>query len=507
MDFYENWIPSDFNIIGCEYSTDIDIIVPVPNEIIIQYYKNKKFILDTSLIVYELQNLGYDIVSRKLDINLVYIDIKTLNIINVLVGEPKLTQNIIYYTYSLHSQAYSQIISKPTKIDICDFTRLFSKIILDWMDKLLGKSRYKQLRPIKAQNYTNLISRLDFSIEILQEVNFINLFNNNKNIIKSLAMKLCQLSLLQFDTLEYTKKNISLQISRNLSVDYDNVLFILSRGKLGKIDNYDNIQKIFLILINQYKIIIEYNKTKFNMLNYKIDIDTYLEHCNLNCSNNFMINEFIKSPEKPTIQLSEYINNQYKLTKSLNEIFILYTFGIEFLPKQFISYICIENQRSIEWLELLKFYNCGNSINNTITFKDCETNFNLIRGCIGEKLLIDLIDWNILVENNLRPVYKCICGLLVENKGIKNSIGISPDLLLISNNNDIVIPVEIKTIVSNPNIINKKILREIKLATKQLETSIELIYKITQNYTFGLMVFCFIHNNQLSIKYKKLCIK
>ena len=71
-----------------------------------------------------------------------------------------------------------------------DFTRLFSKIILDWMEKLLGKTRYIELRPKKSQVYSNIILRLEFSYQILSEINFIELFNNNKNIVKSIGMKL-----------------------------------------------------------------------------------------------------------------------------------------------------------------------------------------------------------------------------------------------------------------------------------------------------------------------------
>ena len=95
MEFYKNWIPSCFNIIGCEYSTDIDIIIPVPSEKIISEYKNNKFNIDLTLIKSDLNKLGYNLTKLELDINLVYIDSKTSNIINCLVGEPKLTQNII----------------------------------------------------------------------------------------------------------------------------------------------------------------------------------------------------------------------------------------------------------------------------------------------------------------------------------------------------------------------------------------------------------------------------
>ena len=199
--------------------------------------------------------------------------------------------------------------------------------------------------------------------------------------------------------------------------------------------------------------------------------------------------------------MSNYINHQFTLIGSLNKIFELKSFGYDLLPKLLLDHIHLENQRSSEWLDLLKFYQCGNTINNTIQFVDCNTNFNLIRGCLGEKLLIDLINWEELIGF---PVSKCICGLIVETKGLKDSKGIAPDLLLINTtSNQLIYPVEIKTLVSDPDIINRKFLREFQLGSKQLDTSINLINKITNSSTFGLIVFCFIHNNKITIKYKK----
>jgi hypothetical protein len=254
---YLNLIPSSFNVIGCEYSTDIDIIIPVHSLQIIQDYKNKKCNINIDLIRNDLIKMGYDLTSRELDINLVYLDTDKLNIIDVLIGNPKLTQNIIHNTYSLHNQSHPPIVSNPTQINLTDITILFSKIILDWMVKLLCKSRYKELRPIKVQVYSNIISRLDFSLQILQDVDFINLFNTNKDITKSITMKLSQLVLLYLGELEYTKKNISSGINKILPIELDNILFVMTRGKMGQIDNLNKIQQIFTILINQYKVIID----------------------------------------------------------------------------------------------------------------------------------------------------------------------------------------------------------------------------------------------------------
>lgn len=499
IDFYLNWIPTCFNVIGCEYSTDIDIIIPVPNQEIITNYKNKKFNLDLNLVKTDLVDLGYDITNKDLDVNLVYLEPKTSNIIDSLIGEPKLTQNIIYHTYHLHPQAYPPIVPNQVQIDLSNFVRLFSKIVLDWMEKLLGKMRYKDLRPIKVQVYRDLVSRLDFSLQILQEANYVDLFQSTPDIIKSLGMKLGQIVLLYNDSLEYTKKNISLQINKILpSIEYDAFLFVLSRGKLTHIENLNVIKNIFNILITQYERIIQEIKTSYDMVDIGFDLDAYISTLTNN-SADFAIREFCKSPEKPSPELGEWINAKYHQAQSLNAIFEIETIGCDVLPQTMLAHIHMCNQRSTEWLDLLKFYSCGNSTNNVIEFIDCETNYNLIRGCLGEKLLVDLVDWDKIVGS---PVSKCICGLLVETKGVKDSKGIAPDLLLITDSS-LVIPVEIKTIVSEPNIVNRKFLREMNLASKQLDTSIQLIEKITNNKTFGLMVFCFIHSNQISIKYKK----
>lgn len=495
-----NWIPSEFNIFGCEYSTDIDIGLLVPNQKIIEDYKNKKIKLDLSLIKTDLESLGFDLNNISIDINLIYIDPNTKNLSTCLIGS-KDTQNIIYHTYHLHPQAYPIFFTNPVQIDLIDKVRFFSKLILDSIDLLLGKIRYTELRPKKTQVYTDLPNRLDFSLQILNETNFENLFITNKDLTKSIGMKLSQLVLLFNEKQAYTKKTISNQISLILPIDYDSILYILSRGKLGKLLDQNEISKIYKILLDVYKLIINEIKQNLNLSSYDLNLLNIIIA-------DFDLAEFIKSPEKPTTQLAVWIDNLYSQTNSLNKIFELKSYGYDELPQLLKNNIHIEDQRSLEWLELLKFYKCGNTINNRINYIDCTTNFNLIRGCLGEKLLINYIDWNKLVGFN---VTKCMCGLLVETKGLKDSIGIAPDLLLIGIDSKsisnpyekIIIPVEIKTIVSDPEIINRNFLREVQLGTKQLDTSISLINKITKTTTYGLLVICFIHDNKIIIKYKK----
>ena len=487
------WIPTQFNIYGCEYSTDLDIGILVPNQDIIIQYKNKNIILDFTNIFDKLKILGFNLDIIKLDINLIYIDPKSANLSMCLLGS-KDTQNIIYYTYSLHPQSYPIFFTSPILIDIEDKIRFMGKFILDNLVNLLGKQKYIELRSVKKNVYMDLIQRNIFSMQILKQTNFIDIFHQDPDLIKSLAMKLLQLILLSMNIYVYTKNTISLQAANNINgICKNSILYILSRGKLGSIDKPLQIQNQFDILIEQYNNIILSIESKLNLQLYPIDLQMNILDSDL------FANEFIKSPKFPTQTLQTHIDTLYSQTNSLNQIFILHSFNCDKLPQQIIQHIHTENQRSTQWLDLLKFYHCGNSINNQIKFVNTVTNFNLVRGCIVEKILIDYLDWNKIIGFN---VTKCVCGLLVEEKGVVNSKGIAPDLLLIGDTVDLVIPVEIKCLVTNSNIINNKFLREIILAKKQLKTSIDLINKILQYDTFGLIVFCFITDaNIIDIKF------
>ena len=96
------------------------------------------------------------------------------------------------------------------------------------------------------------------------------------------------------------------------------------------------------------------------------------------------------------------------------------------------------NQRSTTWLELLKFYKCGN--NSKEIADGFAGKFNLIRGTIAEKLICSHFIFNDFKKIEL--------GLLVENTK-KGSKGCAPDLLIYNALTKEVIPVEIKCLKSN----------------------------------------------------------
>lgn len=100
-----NWIPTEFNIFGYEYSTDIDIVIKVPHPHLIDYYRKNKSSLDLILIIKNLESLGLKPNKKKLDIDLIYIDTNTGNLTKSLIGSND-TQNMIFYTYHLHPQIY-----------------------------------------------------------------------------------------------------------------------------------------------------------------------------------------------------------------------------------------------------------------------------------------------------------------------------------------------------------------------------------------------------------------
>ena len=84
--FLSGWIPMEFNIYGCEYSTDIDVGIIVPNPLVIEQYKQLKLKLNFNFINAELESLGYDLSKTSIDYNLLYIDSKSSNLSVCLLG-------------------------------------------------------------------------------------------------------------------------------------------------------------------------------------------------------------------------------------------------------------------------------------------------------------------------------------------------------------------------------------------------------------------------------------
>lgn len=384
LDLY-NWIPTEFNIFGCEYSTDIDIAIKVPYPYLIDYYRKNKTSLDLTLIIKNLELLGLEPDKTELDVNLIYIDPNTGNLTKCLKGSNQ-TQNMIFYTYNLHPQIYPIFFTHDIPVDIIGKLKLLSKLILDSMNKLIDMSNYPDIKKIKTSLYTDFNLRLDFSFQILNQSNWNQLILTEPCLTKLICFKISQIILSYHnDKTEYTKKTISEAIEKLLGLEIqDKLLYIFSRGKLGIIENPNEITNIFEILLKNYNPIIQTIKDNLNFLEYNESIIV------LDCD--FILGEFLKSPQTPTPDLIEWINSSLSQTQSLNTIFQLETFGLENLPPCIIPHIHTENQRSPEWLDLLKFYN-STKIPNPIQYINCEKNFNLIKGCLGEILIQKYIQW------------------------------------------------------------------------------------------------------------------
>ena len=168
-----------------------------------------------------------------------------------------------------------------------------------------------------------------------------------------------------------------------------------------------------------------------------------------------------KSSGKPTLEFIEQMK-QIASMETFSQLFILPTSNIELLPEILQDRCFKEAQRSPEWKQLMLFYQCGNSTvleKPPINICWVEYYYNLIRGCIIESLIINNTDFKEIMGVSIKKVS---IGLIVKQRDLKNSPGCAPDLILITEDQEI-IPVEIKSIISKP-INNKDYRRDKHLA-------------------------------------------
>jgi hypothetical protein len=469
--------PISFNVIGCPLSTDIDILVSVKNRS--DVFKD----LNYTILFQELQDLGYDIITRELDINVVYIDNGHIKESSKGGSE---TQNIAYYTYDQHTQVYPLLVVSPTMIDIRDKIRGTAKYMLDRLKYLIGLTEYYKQKKDKSMAYQGYYNMVSYSLQILNKI----LPYSDKiewlDSIKSITMKIIQLILLTKNKYEYTKTGLAKDFANIYGSDsYSGVLWLLTRGKIGVYDN-----TVLPILFGEYNRIATENTHQDRQWK-SLSMDKAIT-VNPTILTDDIFAEFIKSPLIPTSSFVKYFESICPNQKHMNDIFKIDCMNTHVLPQQILDkHAIVINQRDKQWLELLTYYKCGDNT-GVIPYNGLDWvafYYNLIRGCIVEMMVVQSLDFTSI----LNVAYtKVMVGLLVKEKK-QGSLGIAPDLLLVIDETKEIIPVEIKCVVSKP-IENTHYRRAVHLATLQLESSVSIL-----NSTRGIIVIVYIYQNEQSL--------
>lgn len=495
--FPENvFAPTIFNVFGCPLSTDIDVAVVVKNIIDISFLRLEN-------IYKSLEELGYD-TSREIDFVQIVLDERG-DFSSSNKGS-KETQNMIYYTFRNHKQAYPCIFEKPADIiEPIDKVRTISKYVLDKLEDIIDKETYKNTRDIKKQIYTNIVKRIDFTNGLLKSFEIVEL----NSFVKALNVKIFQ-TLIITDYPEsipeiYKKIELGKLFSTKYGFDENICLALLTRGKLGNPDLVlvnDTFQNIMDLFISKSKEIID------EFLDFENVIEmNYI--ANESYGFDLLLSEFYKSPLVPT---DIFISTMESLTpeRKLNKLYILtsnYEEVKEYLDEDFVLKHCdLSDQRSDEWIEKLDYYLCGKNngvpIFTGTTFAEWVTQYyNLCRGSSAEILMTKCCDFSKALGLNL---IKFTCGFLVESKDY-GAKGIAPDLLLIDKNTKKIIPVEFKCIVGKME-YSKNLSREIKLAKLQLLSCKNILEN--NYYGFSLIVLMFIYEKDdkfvYEIRYSKV---
>lgn len=453
-----------FNIFGCPLSTDLDIVLKVKSR------EDLSRRINLEMIQEELDKLGYR--DKEIDYNLIYVEDGV--VVEASKGASNETNNILFYTYGCHKQVYPRFVDKTLRLDIVAKIRSIGKFILDNMKGLMSKKLYKEERPKRVQVYQGLWNRVDYAVSIFHHFYEEVPKKDMKwlSCMKSIVMKLVQLILLSKGEEEYTKIGLAKKAGQ-LFPDLENgVLWYLTRGTQGMYN-----KRVLPELVEFYKDIA--TKWKPDDVDWMtLDVDTLINTTGLPDD---VYKEFMGSPLEPT---PKFVSRFMEICPNgdIGKLFPLVCLNINRLPQNVQDHVVAVDQRSDEWQNLLKFYKCGK--NSGITQYSgsqwVTIYYNLIRGSLGEAVVVNGVDYSKLFPNKV--VEKVLIGLLVEKKGVKGSIGCAPDMLLVVDSEEVV-PVEIKCL-GQPPVDNADFRREVDLAQRQLATVKNII-----GCSRGLIVF------------------
>lgn len=237
------YLATTFNVIGCPTSTDIDICVNAPLDIV-EAMKKYEIELDSTQIIDDLSTLGYDI-QKKLDINVICT--QNGQIISHIKGGID-TTNIIFYTYQYHKQKYPRLVANTVNVSLYERIRITAKYILDNEKIFMGgkKTDSKDIRRIAYENTNNMVDRA---------TKLLNLFEWNSSMMdcfKSMTIKFIQMQLASSNLpICYTKQELIHAGSQFF--DENALTFLLFRGTRGKIEKVPSTLDDFKHLFVQLK--------------------------------------------------------------------------------------------------------------------------------------------------------------------------------------------------------------------------------------------------------------
>lgn len=218
----------NFVIFGCPESHDIDIAIITSN------INDLSKRIDLTVLKNQLNDLGYDIVNRKIDTNIV--QVVNNNFVNAFKGGKEI-QNIIFLTYDYHKQKYQNpfkncIANEPFVVNGKRKVNVISKFIVDHLKSLISKEKYALERNIRKIIYSSPEERLIYSLKIINEIKIIDSIDF-KDVFKSLTMKIIQLHLLKTNRFEYTKYKLAELYAQDHNLNIETLLWFLFRGTRG----------------------------------------------------------------------------------------------------------------------------------------------------------------------------------------------------------------------------------------------------------------------------------
>lgn len=444
--------------IGCVMSTDIDICIITYNDK--DFNSNFTF---TNDIVY--------------DINVVLISDGI--VVRTKKGSMALTNNIIYYTFTEHDQILKECpVKRPVELDIHKMIHLLISTIMT------GRSSIAPALYLKDRYKSEIYS--------IRDTYFITILNeyepnaDNKDQMKSIVMKFCQIILYSHREEEYQKMKLAYKTAEHLECSSDGILYHLTRGLKGKYDP---------LLLE--RLIIEYHNI-FTPLTWN-DFRINTENPCFKLSEE-LFKMFLDSPDVCTDQFIQLYIRLYG--NSFHDLFLLPTSKFADFPVWIREHILCIEQRSDEWRQLYNYYTNGGTVlsNDIVSLDDTivppimsgsfiENYYNLFRGAIAEMMIM-----------NSNHEFKALTvGMIVRNIQEKGSIASCPDMLYVDEEENIY-PVEIKCIVGT-----KSEFRAINLARKQLQKSLTIIREQRpRNPNIGYII---IVNAEKSLKAKITLIR
>lgn len=444
-----------FIFFGCPESPELNVMIFIDGKEDVQLFKRG------------LLNINIDKIEEKMDFSLRGKPLDpTVVVHNPVAGDlsmcskgSKVYQNFAINTMHLYPQACESPLKNETSRYLSEYVRDVSAWVFDNQIELIGDVA-ERFEVFSAYKKCSRDVRRLYSVTGIGDLLDLTSPELSMMVRRIVQAMICA----NGDDMVYTRSELyDYLVSKKPGMRKEVWRYLIYLDDLPKELNYDMVRRGVYILLEQYEKLIDDMQSEFNWHTGNLNVGE-----NKTTLPDEMFREFVTSPFSCSDKFRDML---VASGKTVNKLLPFPNFGLDSIPDFVRGHIIPVDRNTPDWRKLGDYYKCR----IPPEVPDGIDTFYVCRGAIMEQVVVAQPKFEHMLQKKVRFAR---VGMLVAEPGTRGSVGVTPDLLAITEDAE-VLPVEIKTVCGEFG-VSPNYRRALNLMRRDIALALDIIGKGTR---------------------------